>query len=358
MTPSGRQTLPPTADDVVVGRLTDTIASLRWFGHTSASATIGAVGRDTILLIDGDELEPVDVDARGVDRLATADLRDGRVVVMMTGDGLTGFVARTGRRHPFRVPAAEARPTCLCVVPSNDAVELVWGDERGRIHALTIDDVGATSAPRRRQVHRKAVSQLVPTRGTGGGHVFVSSSDDRQVMVLGPDLAAIEDPLPAAGWVEDVCPVSCSDGPPAIAIVDRVGLSVFRNGGLVRRVQGKAAAPLVTRRFDALSAGVASAEVAFLAEDRVVLWSLADESLRSWPVVADRPVGASLLDGPTTSGRMLYGAGRRLWWCGPEDLPTAIDVALPAPIASWAGRPEYGDALLLLADHSIWSVRC
>jgi hypothetical protein len=226
---------------------------------------------------------------------------------------------------------------------------IVSADERGNV--LRCNAVARTSvAPRR--LHRKAVTRLVATRLADGRDAFLSASDDRDVLVCevaGGEVVARF--ASHAGWIEQAVPLSHGQRLWGVAVVDRVGLTIWEveTGLAAGRVTGKATADLATVWHPAIGS-----VVSFATPDAVVLWSL--QGINSIAQPARDVVRASAIAADSKGQPTVYAAAGRtiLHYEGGNGF-VDTGIRFPAPILRWLPWKSTSGALVVLEDGSIWN---
>jgi hypothetical protein len=270
---------------------------------------------------------------------------------------------------------AFAEPSCVTLVRLEEAqrrVEQLGGHE-GRVTGLALfhtqgnltwvvsaDERGnvlrwnatAVTSPASQRIHRKAVSKLLATRLADGRDAFLTTSDDRQVVICDVTSGEVLIRLAAhAGWVEQIVPLSQAGYLWGIAVVDRIGLTIWdaKTGLAIGRVFGKSTADVAT--FWHPSCGTL---VVFTTLDTVALWSLNGLTFIPQPTRDVVRASAVTID---AIGRIsiLAGVGDTILISKPGGLFEQTRIRFPAAILRWYPWSSGTGVIIVLEDWSIWN---
>jgi hypothetical protein len=255
-----------------------------------------------------------------------------------------------GERKVDRLAKHEGRATGVALFGSE--VMPTWiisADERGNVIRCGASNRQSVAF---RRLHRKAVSRLVATRLADGRDAFLTASDDRDVLVCevasGNVIARFSS---HAGWIEQAVPLSHGQFLWGVAVVDRVGLTIWEveTGLAAGRVTGKATANLATIWHPAIGS-----IVSFATPDAVALWSL--EGINSIAQPTRDAVRASAI---ATDSRgqtiVMAAAGNTILHCTSDTGFVDTGIRFPAPVLQWLPWESTSGALVVLEDGSIWN---
>jgi len=331
-------------------------------GPTGASVHLltRASGEPEILALADTVGEVVLVDPRGTFRTEQAQPDIAGVAVMKRGqstmlalaepEGVTLITEQDGRRLVDRLGCHEGRSTSVALFGADgEPCWIVSGDERGNLLRW---EIPGRTAPIRRRIHRKSVSRLVATRLADGRESFLTASDDREVLIHtvtgGEPLARFS---AHAGWIEQMVPLTQSATLWGIAVVDRVGLTIWEAGtGLAAgRLSGKSTADIAANWHPATGT-----LVAFTTPDAVALWSQLGVRFIRQPIRNTIKATAISVD-PRGRTSILGAAGDVILRAEVGGEFGETGVRFPSPILRWHPWCRSGGALVVLEDGSLWN---
>lgn len=288
----------------------------------------------------------------------TGDLADIEVVSFKRSktlafaepDCVTLVHLEEGQRRVEHLGGHEGRVTGLALFHNQETLTWVVSvDERG--NALRWNATVATS-PTSQRIHRKAVSKLFAARLADGRDVFLTTSDDRQVVICDVASGEVITRLTShAGWVEQIVPLCQAGYLWGIAVVDRIGLTIWdaKTGLAIGRVFGKSTAAVAS--FWHPSCGTL---VAFTTPDTVALWSL--NGITFIPQPARDVIRASAVTFDAIGRISIFaGVGNSILVADIGGVFEKTRITLPAAISRWYAWSSGTGYLILLEDWSIWN---
>lgn len=229
---------------------------------------------------------------------------------------------------------------------------MVSSDERGHVYRWpgdTVESSGSIGA--RTRVHRKAIHALVASRWPDGRDVFITASDDREVIVHDARRDDVLRRFSAhAGWVEQVIALERRGVLDALAVIDRVGLTVWdvATGAPRTRVHVHAAtslaAPWGVPHRDHVAVGGSHGEA--------VSWAGGRARRVTHPRGGEVKAVAFLGNGARRP-RLCLVDGGRVWTEDGGGSFGEIDAGLPSPIVGCEPWPNSDGLLLITADGAL-----
>ncbi|MBV9495542.1 MAG: hypothetical protein JOZ54_14935 [Acidobacteria bacterium] len=307
-----------------------------------------------VVIVDGDG-NTIDFNA-GADVLDVAllDSTDATVAAVATPYGVAVSQLGVACARTATLTGHDGRVTGVALFPvytyDERQVLIASADERGNVYRWGGRELRLLTSAR---IHRKTVHTLRSSMLRGGLPIFITASDDRDIVLHDAYSEHVYARLSShVGWIEQIRPIECEGALKSIVVADRVGIMVWDvdTQRIAWRFRGRprtAVAAMLDRSGEVIIAAGTDQDIVLARRNSI-------ERLRLGDRVPLRAVALSHVLGTPV---LWTAATNRLEGYDLEGRPLHVAYELPAPVLQLQSWTDTGGMLCTLEGGAIWSIR-